>query len=86
MLSIADRVFSIVGAFTVVVETECSRGDADRRRDLGKETVAEVGFAGAAYADEEDDEFFFWVGEESGDCIGIRRELFVTDLRVLTTE
>jgi len=85
MLSIADGVFSIVDTFTVVVETECARGDVGSRRDLGKETVAEIGFAGATCADEEDDEFVFRVGEEGGDCIGIRRELFVRDLGVLTT-
>ena len=85
MLSVTDGVFPIVCAFTVIVETECARGDVESRGDLGEKTVADEGFARAAYADEEDDEFVCWVGEEGGDCVGIGRELLVGDLRILTT-
>lgn len=83
MLGVANGIFSVVGAFTVIVETERAGSDVEAGGDLGNETVAEEGFAGAAYADEEDDQFVCGVGEDSGDGTRVWRELLVGDFRVL---
>lgn len=75
MLGVADWVLAAIRFLSVVVETKCTRGDVETCGNLREETVAKEGFPRTTYTDEEDDEFGGGLGEEIGDCIGIRSKL-----------
>ena len=83
MLGVADWVLAAIRFLSVVVETECTRGDVETCGNLREEAAAKEGFPRTTDTDEEDDEFGGGLGEEIGDCIGIRSKLLRWDFRVL---
>jgi hypothetical protein len=86
VLSIADGVDAFVYAFTIVVETECAGGNVEGWGELGEETLAEEGFAGAADANEKDNQLVGGIREDTGDGFRVGRELAIMDFGILQNE
>ena len=86
MLGIADGVDAFVGAFAVVVETECAGRDVEGGGQLGEETLAYKGLSRATDADEEDNQLVVRVGEDRRDGFRVGRKLAIRNLGALTKE